>query len=239
MELTGTNGSGKDAVMPTICKIDGCDRKIANRDSGLCHMHDLRLKRYGTTERSRNNVDRTQKCIVDGCERNQHTNIGMCLIHYKRFKRLGTTDLPERIEKKCKYCDRKAKARDMCERHYFMWKLHNDPLHRDKKKEELNKYGYKKSFGKYNVRHRAIIADKIGRDLDTNEHVHHIDLDKANNSEENLFLCDGGGRQHAQIHQQLMRTAGELVRIGLIGFKDGEYYIKGNNVLRGIVKNWK
>ena len=206
------------------CKVDGCNNKISNRETGYCHKHHLRFVRNGTTETVRPKVDKTKKCAVDECDRSQETSNGYCLKHYKRFKRLGSTELPSREVKKCEFCDRDATARGMCGKHYQNWARHGDPLHTDKYRQSTNKYGYKKSQGKYTVEHREIAEKIIGRDLRSGEVVHHINLDKLDNSESNLYVCKDYS-EHASAHQQLGRIAGELVKLGIIGFKDGKYYI--------------
>jgi hypothetical protein len=49
----------------------------------------------------------------------------------------------------------------------------------------------------YVAEHRLVVAQSIGRDLKTGEHVHHIDADKLNNNIENLLLVDA--REHNAI----------------------------------------
>lgn len=203
------------------CKIEGCYNKISNKSTGLCHKHHLRFIRYGTTELTRNKVDKSKKCKVAGCERNQETNDGFCLLHYKRFRRTGKTELNKK--QKCKYCDRIAIAKGLCNKHYQNYRRHGDAEYSDKKRKELNKYGYKKSYGKHAVEHREIYENEYNVELSKNDIIHHIDLDKQNNDIENLYRCNLS--KHAIIHQQLNKIAGELIRGGLIKFKNGEYYI--------------
>ena len=204
------------------CKVEGCNNPVSNRKTGLCHKHHLRFIRYGTTELSKNTVKRNEKCKVEGCNRLQQTRIGYCLKHYKRFVRYGTTELPKRERKKCKYCGRLAVAREMCNKHYQNWKRHGDPLYTDKIRQRPTKDGYEKARGKYKVRHRKIIAELLGRELLSNEVVHHIDMDKLNNNKENLYVCTKN--EHSSIHQQFNKLARELIKYKIIKFKDGKYY---------------
>ena len=46
--------------------------------------------------------------------------------------------------------------------------------------------------------HRVVAENKIGRPLQKNEHVHHIDENKYNNSPENLEVLTDS--QHAKLH---------------------------------------
>jgi len=48
------------------------------------------------------------------------------------------------------------------------------------------------------LKHRAIVEDSIGRELLAEEHIHHIDFDKTNNSIENLMIVSNS--EHAKIH---------------------------------------
>jgi hypothetical protein len=48
--------------------------------------------------------------------------------------------------------------------------------------------------------HRHVASIKEGRWLTTEEHVHHIDEDKLNNSPENLHICSAS--EHARLHRE-------------------------------------
>lgn len=205
------------------CKVEGCNSKISNRSTGLCHKHHLRFIRYGTTELSRNNVDKTRKCKAPGCENTQQTTVGLCLLHYKRLQRTGSIQLKERKKQKCKYCDKTSIAKGMCDKHYQNYKRHGDPEYSDKIRSGVNKYGYKKSFGKHRVEHRDIYEKSFDIELSGSDIIHHIDLNKQNNDIGNLFRCSAS--EHSTIHQQLNKLAGELVRAGIIKFKNGKYYV--------------
>lgn len=50
--------------------------------------------------------------------------------------------------------------------------------------------------------HRMVMMEKLGRDLNSNEVVHHIDGNKKNNSIENLELTTAS--EHARIHRKEM-----------------------------------
>lgn len=206
------------------CCVEGCDNKISNRETKLCHKHHLRFKRYGTTELTRNRVDGSQQCLVEDCERKQQTNDGYCLMHYKRQTRTGSTELPSKVDIKCKYCDRVAIARGMCGKHYQNWSRHNDPQYSDKNKSKPNYYGYTKSQGEYRVKHREVADRKLGRKLRQGEVVHHINLDKSDNIESNIYVCKNLS-EHFSLHQQLNRVAGELVKLEYIIFENGKYRI--------------
>ena len=48
--------------------------------------------------------------------------------------------------------------------------------------------------------HRWVAKKKIGRELRKGEVVHHINYNKRDNSEENLFVCSSQ-REHERIHR--------------------------------------
>lgn len=52
--------------------------------------------------------------------------------------------------------------------------------------------------GTYVLEHRAVMENHLGRPLTTDEHVHHRDHDKTNNSIENLLLTTNN--EHAHHH---------------------------------------
>ena len=65
--------------------------------------------------------------------------------------------------------------------------------------------------GGYYREHRLQAELKLGRKLLDEERVHHIDADKTNNTEINLFVC-ANDKHHQNIHSQLERISIELVK---------------------------
>ena len=51
-------------------------------------------------------------------------------------------------------------------------------------------------------KHICVACERLGRPLKANEHVHHIDFNKLNNSIENLLVCTN--RAHVFIHQHYL-----------------------------------
>lgn len=51
-----------------------------------------------------------------------------------------------------------------------------------------NKYPYKTINGKKKRLHRHIMEEHLGRDLESNEHVYHINSDSEDNRIENLIV---------------------------------------------------
>jgi len=97
-------------------------------------------------------------------------------------------------------------------------------LNLKKKREILNakikidEYGYKyttKGTKKFYT-HRIKIEKLLGRKLNSNEIVHHIDCDKSNDDINNLLVCNSS--EHKLLHYQLENIARELTQNGLIKF---------------------
>jgi hypothetical protein len=55
----------------------------------------------------------------------------------------------------------------------------------------------------YVLEYRLVMAEKLGRPLTTDEHVHHIDGDETNNAPANLVLVSRS--QHMRIHRFIDR----------------------------------
>ena len=62
----------------------------------------------------------------------------------------------------------------------------------------MNKYKWITENGKHRNEHRKIMEDYLGRKLDYNEVVHHIDENKSNNNIENLRLMTRA--EHTKVH---------------------------------------
>lgn len=86
--------------------------------------------------------------------------------------------------------------------------------------------GYKKNNKTDKLYHREVVEQRIKRALTSQEIIHHIDGDKANNESHNLYLCDNMSN-HRHVHASLERIAFSLVRAGTILFDDktGKYFL--------------
>lgn len=61
----------------------------------------------------------------------------------------------------------------------------------------------------YVLMHRVVMENHLGRLLEKNEVVHHLDKDRHNNAIENLQVMDS--REHNRMHSSIGRTIVELV----------------------------
>jgi len=60
-------------------------------------------------------------------------------------------------------------------------------------------------------KHRVILENKLGRDLDTNEHIHHIDGDRSNNSIENLELMTKENHLRLEAEKRVRDNGGRFI----------------------------
>ena len=80
----------------------------------------------------------------------------------------------------------------------------------------VNKHHPDNHRGKQTKEHTLIMEKYIGRPLKSNECVHHIDGDGANNIIDNLYLCDAP--THRKIEAQISRLGYELIKRKIIIF---------------------
>lgn len=74
----------------------------------------------------------------------------------------------------------------------------------------------------YSPEHILVAEQAAGRLLSSGEVVHHINGDKQDNRPENLLICSRS--DHRKLHARLEEIAYELLRDGVIEFRDGTYH---------------
>ena len=72
--------------------------------------------------------------------------------------------------------------------------------------------------------HIAVVEYLIGRKLFSDECAHHIDGDSLNNVPENLMVMTRS--EHTKAHLSMNKCVGDLVKMGVVGFKDGIYFVE-------------
>jgi len=100
-----------------------------------------------------------------------------------------------------------------------------------------------RSKSNYVPQHRLVMEEHLGRYLKPviryksgknkgkirqhGELVHHIDMDKRNNDISNLSLCTSVSH-HINVHATYNKVCANLMKLGIVGFKDDEYYLTTN-----------
>lgn len=187
-------------LIEKVCAVDTCDRHPHGR--GVCSKHYTKLLRHGFVigPLKGNNP---AICQVQYCGMG-HEAHGYCVKHLRQIQNHGEiTDHRKRETPKCKAddCDRNARALGLCIKHrrwlanygdynqapdrtgvgrgtgqnpteYIFVKVDNDAYYPNQWIQE----------------HRLVMANHIGRKLETHENVHHINGDKHDNRIENLEL---------------------------------------------------
>ena len=89
-------------MIQQTCSIEGCDKSVKTKRLGVCNMHYMRFKRFGTYDLTAKALP-PKKCIVDGCSNNSipKKTAGLCMKHWRRKRRYGTTKLLERVRHPC------------------------------------------------------------------------------------------------------------------------------------------
>lgn len=137
-------------------------------------------------------------CRVDGCIELVFCK-GMCSYHYKKKSREETAQLIKEsgltcsIEG-CKNLPLYEGGRRLCRSHQYRVVEYGDPntvLKRENGTGHVNKHGYihvNNKDGKRKFQHRIVMEQHLSRELLSNETVHHINGDRADNRIENLEL---------------------------------------------------
>lgn len=69
--------------------------------------------------------------------------------------------------------------------------------------------------------HKYVYETETGSFVPNGYNLHHIDMDKLNNSLTNLYLCTS--KEHAEAHASLNAIIKKLLENGIIEFSNGEY----------------
>lgn len=132
-------------------------------------------------------------------------------------------------EEKKSICTLRSNSRRRKDGLDLCWKCSQNKKYRKIPNGEMNEQwehgitvgGYRRIFdperGKRVLEHTYILEKNIGRRLKQGEMIHHIDLDKINNSVENLFLC-ANKSEHFLLHSSLQKCGYTLFKKKILFF---------------------
>ena len=76
----------------------------------------------------------------------------------------------------------------------------------------------------YVFRHVLEMEKHLGRTPTREEHIHHIDLDRANYHISNLHLCRSNS-EHQRIHASINKVMSQLIKAGMVRFDGSKYNV--------------
>lgn len=138
-------------------------------------------------------------CRLYGLSENSSTNIGI------KLKKLGVTI---RKDAGKNHHNWKGGIISKGDGYIGIWK----PKH-----PRADKQGYVYEHTLVYEKEKGILPSK-------NEVIHHIDMDKHNNSIDNLYLCNN--KEHLEIHRSLEKIVRTLIDRNIIEFQNGKYILK-------------
>lgn len=97
--------------------------------------------------------------------------------------------------------------------------------------KEPGEIGWKR----YKKEHHIVMEDHLGRPLNKNEHVHHINGIKTDNRIENLFLVQNNS-EHMSVHKSLQELGYLLYRNNLISFNEEKLVYVAVDKLRELLE---
>ena len=195
--------------MEQRCSVENCDRKHYGR--GLCEPHYRRVRHHGEPQPDVPPLGSAppKRCAIPDCDHVAEAR-GWCHGHYLRWIRTRDVkpDVPLDRRTQPEYCtvdgcDRRSNAKGLCWTHRNRLKLTGSvqadvPIRVATGDGSLS-HGYRKvsvppderslTPGETYVReHRLVMARQLGRPLEEDEVVHHINDNKLDNDPANLEL---------------------------------------------------
>ncbi len=159
----------------------------------MCGKHYSRFRSTGSTKLRLLSINEGP-CLVSGCLTSA-TVKEMCLKHYRRKQRTGSPYINKDNLCSINDCDTTAYKRGLCGMH--IQRLNRTgttalpshyPIPPARWRTSPAGYVHRSNNGKDEMQHRLVMAETLGRPLETWENVHHMNGVKDDNRPENLEL---------------------------------------------------
>lgn len=211
------------------CEVDGCANSVFCKK--MCNKHYTRTLRTGSPHKTldgRAPRGMFTHCSVAGCA-NKHVARGLCHRHYAEHRAtgapMGSGSAAEGCEPRgpgcaVEGCDRPHVAKGWCQLHYDRVRFKGDVgataiQYAAKGSGHLDKRsGYRSVVhgGKRYLEHRLVMEQHLGRPLSSDETVHHLNGQRADNRIENLELWSSNHQAGQRVEDLVAFALGVLER---------------------------